>query len=98
VHTGFFGDDTLRLVVGSSPAVAIAQTQFADTLFEGWVLEVNYNPNTNSFHVYRNGEEVTSMAWVDSSNLVTHGSTKRKVGLTCSTGFGVTNFTYFDWD
>jgi len=105
VYSGFEGD-AVRLLTGSAPDVAAVQAQtdfitprLADTnTFDIW-----YETATNTFHVLRNGQKVFD--WPDTSNIVTHDASHRKVLLFSngeddstngSYGPGIRKFTAYD--
>lgn len=105
VYSGFEGD-AVRLLTGSAPDVAVVQAQtdfitprLADTnTFDIW-----YETATNTFHVLRNGQKVFD--WPDTTNIVTHDASHRKVLLFSngeddptngSYGPGIRKFTAYD--
>lgn len=107
VYCGFDGD-SVRLITGSSPSLAVIQKQadfLVPKLSNKWVFEIRYDPATNTFSAYRNGTPIPDMAWTDTANIVTHGSTKRKVGLVTNALSGITGqqgpavskYTFGDW-
>jgi hypothetical protein len=112
IHTDIFGNDYMQLVTGSSPSVVVAHTQvnfsanlFANTsLQEGDVITIRYDDTANTFYVLRNNAIIPQLTWTDTTNIVTHGSTKRRVGIVSNAldqwqfpGFGITDFVYYDW-
>lgn len=111
VHAGIFGDDGLSLFTGSSPSVGVAQrwvpfvSNFLghNSLNDGDVIALNYDDVTNTYTVSRNNNVIDGLTWTDTTNIITHGSTKRENGIvTCLLnqnqfpGFGVTDFVYYD--
>jgi hypothetical protein len=108
VHLGILGDDYIRLMTGSSPSLAVTQKQanYAGfRLLEGDVIALKYDPTTNTYYVTRNSTIINALTWTDSTNIVTHGSTKRNVGVVTNSlnqsafpGFGITDFVYYDWN
>lgn len=111
VRSSFLGVDSIRIVTGSSPSVVVAHRQIdfgpdwlGQGLVNGTVLSFKYDPDANTFYMLRNGATVPELTWEDIDGLVFHGPTKRKVGVVSNgdnsfgyTGFGITDFTYYDW-
>lgn len=81
VYSGF-GGDSIWLSTGSGPKLSVIQAQ-ADQILPRVsntnVYETWYEPSVNTFHVLRNG--VSIITWVDTTNIVTHSSTKRRILL-----------------
>lgn len=111
VHAGIFGDDYIQLFTGSSPTVGVAQAQesFVSNLFgqnslrSGDVIALNYDEITNTYTVTRNSKVIDDLTWTDTTNIVTHGPTKRNTGVVTNSlnqhqfpGFGITDFVYYD--
>lgn len=107
VCCGFDGD-SVRIVTGSSPSLTVIQKEaefLVPKLSNKWVFEIRYDSTANAFTVRRNGTLVPELVWTDSTNIVTHGSTKRKVGAvtnalsgtTGQQGPAVSKFTFGDW-
>lgn len=111
VHAGIFGDDYIQLFTGSSPTVGVAQAQesFVSNLFgqnslrSGDVIALNYDEITNTYTVTRNSKVIEDLTWTDTTNIVTHGPTKRNTGVVTNSlnqhqfpGFGITDFVYYD--
>lgn len=97
---GGFSNDYVRFVIGSGPNVVIAQAQVTGRIGGNWVYDLKYDNVANTFYVFQNGTELITLRYVDTGNLVTHGSSQRNVGIaTCCTidasGFSVTDFNYY---
>ncbi|WP_319456856.1 MULTISPECIES: hypothetical protein [unclassified Mycobacterium] len=106
VRSSGYGADYARLVTGYGPNLVVARKQ-VDYLQWGLRNEETfstfYDPPDNAFHVKRNGVLVPGLSWEDEDNIVTHGPTKRKVGVVSNAdnlfwapGFGITDFTFAD--
>lgn len=105
IYCGFDGD-AVRILTGASPTLAVIQeqTDFLDAKLQNkWVFEIRYDPVTNKFFVLRNTKPI-GLEWEDATNIVTHGSGKRKVGVVINAeddpdqkGPGIGKFTYGDW-
>ena len=105
VYAGFAGD-SVKLVVGASPSLVVNQWQhdfINSRLQNNNTFDIWYDPTPNTFHILRNGAFLFD--WVDTSNLVTHGSSKRNVGVVSNgsdrsdDGFygpGIRKFTFYD--
>lgn len=110
IRSSLLGVDSIRVVTGSSPSLVVPHRQMdfglgwlGQGLVNGTVLSFRYDPDSNTFFVSRNNEPLPDLSWEDESNLVTHGALKRKVGVVSNgdnafgfTGFGITDFTYYD--
>lgn len=119
IFTGFDGD-AARIVTGSSPSLTVVQkqTDFIDAAALGptspgavsarvqplTAFDIRYDPTPNTFTVLRNGSVVTQ--WVDTTNIVSHGSGKRLVGVVANAfgdaaaganGYGIKKVTFYDW-
>lgn len=109
VYADFWGSDYIRLSVGSSPGVTIAQKQanfqgpwLNGTIQNGAIVQLKYDDAANTFYVLKDGVLLDDLIWEDTGNLVTHGATKRRCGIvSCSdsawSGFGITDYLNFDW-
>lgn len=106
VYSGFNGD-TVRLLTGSSPTLVVPRKKVdfvASQLQNLNTFDVWYEPATNTFHVLRNGQPM-GLDWTDSGNVVTHGSSKRNVGIVSNAmnrpddgywGPGIRKVTFYD--
>ncbi|MCT7369470.1 hypothetical protein [Mycolicibacterium llatzerense] len=106
VYSGFNGD-SVRLLTGSSPTIVVPRKKVdfvASQLQNLNTFDIWYEPSTNTFHVLRNGQPI-GLDWVDSGNVVTHGSSKRNVGVVsnCTNrpddgywGPGIRKVTFYD--
>lgn len=111
IRSSFLGVDSIRIVTGSSPSLVVAHRQIdfgpdwlGQGLVNGTVLSFKYDPDANTFYMLRNGASVPELTFPDVDGLVFHGPDKRKVGVVSNgdnsfgyTGFGITDFTYYDW-
>jgi hypothetical protein len=104
LRTGGFGDDYARISVGHDPRNTVAKTQTNLYVPDGSYWELRYDPDLNSFLVYKNGDEIEDLRWEDVDNEVTHGSGKRRVGPMLNgdnnflfRGFDITDFNGYDW-
>lgn len=111
IQAGWFGQDAVTLMVGSSPTtlVGVQQVAFTDSLFgqnglrDGDVIGIRYDDVANNYQVLRNNQVIID--WPDEDNLVTHGAGKRKTGIVTNgwnqplqPGPGVTDFVFYDWN
>ncbi len=106
VYSGFNGD-TVRLLTGSSPTLVVPRKKVdfvASQLQNLNTFDIWYEPSANTFHVLRNGQSI-GLDWVDAGNVVTHGSSKRNVGVVsnCTSrpddgywGPGIRKVTFYD--
>lgn len=106
VYSGFNGD-SVRLLTGSSPTVAVVRKKVdfvASQLQNLNTFDIWYEPGVNTFHVLRNGQSI-GLDWVDTGNVITHGSSKRNVGIAsnCTNrpddgfwGPGIRKVTFYD--
>lgn len=103
VYTDGYGNDYVRICNGSAPLIAVATPQqYNGAISGGYTYSFDYHQSTNSYVASLNGNPI--LTWIDSSNLVTHGSTKRTTGLAMAInsggyggqGFGVSNFHVYD--
>jgi hypothetical protein len=110
IRAGGFANDYVRLVTGVGPNEVVTQSvngaplQVDGRISNDWVYELKYDPSSNTYFVYRNGTEMTELRFTDSTNQVTHGSTKQHVGLAtnCASnplqpGFAITDYSYYVW-
>lgn len=102
IYSGWTGD-SVRICTGSSPSLVVEQAHvdMTSSVPNKTAFDIRYDNNGN-FNVLRNGTQI--LTWADSSNIVTHGSTKRNTGLVSNgwssstyPGFGLSSFTYYDW-
>jgi hypothetical protein len=106
VRAGQFGDDYIRLVTGSSPQVVVVQQQKNYDRYglqSDARIDLRYDPAANAFLVFKDGIQILD-PWVDSTNIVTHGATKRICPVVSNVdnnlflyGPGITDFTFYDW-
>lgn len=105
IYSGFDGD-SIRLLTGSSPSLVVVRKKqdFVAQRLQGQnTFDIWYEPSANTFHVLRNGKSVFD--WVDTTNVVSHGSSKRNVGIvsngldrsdTGQWGPGIRKVTFYD--
>lgn len=75
VHIGY-------LTGGMTPGTVVATATFDyGNVKDGDVLAIEYYSASNTFFVFLNSNEITSLRWTDTSNHVTHGSGHREVAL-----------------
>lgn len=103
IRTDGWGNDYIRTIVGDSPTNAVAIGQWDNRISETWVIDTYYDLATNTFHTAINNAEIDKLLFPDVDHLVTHGSTKWKVGIISNLGnspftpgFAVTSFTVYD--
>ena len=106
VYSGYDGD-AMRILTGSSPTITVARKQadFLSTpLANLTTFDLRYDTAANKFVALRNG--ASALEWVDTANVVTHGSGKRNIGVVSnadngtidgSYGFGIKKVTFYDW-
>jgi hypothetical protein len=111
LHSEFLGHDTASVITGTGPTTGvITRTSRVMDIPENSFWEIRYepfddeSPTSNTFHVYRNGDEVVGLRWRDDGNIVIHGPDHLRVGITLNgsnnllfRGLTVTDFTYYDW-
>lgn len=107
VYSGFVGD-AMRIVTGASPSLTVVQQQvdcITTRLSNLTTFDIRYDDRNNTFTTLRNGQ-VVGLSWVDATNIVTHGSSKRFVGIVSNAfngtapgtyGFGIKKVTFYDW-
>jgi hypothetical protein len=107
IYSGFAGD-ALRIVTGASPSLTVVQQQIDyinPRLSNLTAFDIRYDDRINTFIAWVNGKPVGS-GWVDSTNIVTHSSSKLNVGVVSNAengrapgtyGFGIKKFTYYDF-
>lgn len=112
IRSSLLGNDTIRFVTGSSPSLVVAHREVSfglgwlgQGLVNGTVVALKYDPAANTFYVLRNNEIIPDLTFTDTDGLVTHSPDKRKVGVVSNgdnafgySGFGITDFTYYDWN
>jgi hypothetical protein len=66
--------NTAALGVGSGPVAYTAETStVADTVADEDVYVIDYNLQSNTYKVFKNGSTTAMLTWVDSTNKVVHG-------------------------
>lgn len=102
IYTGLFGDDAVRLVTGSSPTLTVVHDSVDMTINDNWCFAIRYDPDTNEFIGFKNAEEI--LRWEDENHVVEHGEDHRFCGIVSNVdgtffarGFGLTDFTYYDF-
>lgn len=104
IYSGFDGD-SMRIVTGAGQLVVVQKwSDFvgATRLPNLTTFDIRYDPTGNKFIALRNGQP--TLEWIDATNIVTHGSSKRLVGVVSNAasgitdgGFGIRKVTFYDW-
>mgnify|MGYP001199460065 CR=1 FL=1 len=108
--TNWNGKDVARIVTGTGVTTTMTQTSMPVYVRDNSFWEIRYDPyeegseTSNTFRVYKNGEELVPLRWRDEGNQVLHGVGQRKTGVVVNgwnqliqTGMAVTDFTWYDW-
>lgn len=79
----------VRIVSGSAVGTVTTRATVSTSNVAGDGFALEYTPGDNTFRVFKNSNPTAILSWVDSGNVVSHGSGKRFVGASLTRSFFV---------
>jgi hypothetical protein len=82
IYCGGFGNDALRIVTGASPNIVVIHKQmdFGNwALQNGWSYDIKIDPVTRTVYVFKNGQLLDDLTWVDADGLLTLDASHRRI-------------------